>query len=427
MTGRPARACLTLLLLAVLAPAAPVAQQAQVPPEETNFNRKPFFLPDAPQDIQTLSGVRVRVTPIKGLRYPWALTFLPDGAMLVSEAGRNTLRLIRNGVLDPKPVAGLPKVMDRVTGPSAGVDIALHPRFAENGIIYYAYWKVKPEEQDKQVQRTVRTAVLGRARYEGGYVLEDARDIFTSNAATDGPVATRIAFGPDGKLYMVIGSPGATQSAGKGMDAQDPSMHAGKVLRLNEDGSVPQDNPFVGKQGYRPEIYALGIRNSIGLIFHPQTGELWETEHGPYGGDEINRIKAGANYGWPLITFGRSYVNPLQDGLPPASVQPPNAAPGMEQPLAVYIPVIGIGGMTFYTGNQFPLWRGNLLIGGMAGRQISRVAFNRQGLETRREPMLTELRQRIRDVRQGPDGLVYATTDEEDGAVLKIAPAPETN
>ena len=420
MTVSMRRYVLGVIALAIVATAVPVAQQAQV--EEQGFNRTPFFLPNEPRDIQTLAGQKIRVTPIKGLRYPWALTFLPDGGMLVTEAGRNTIRLIRNGVLDPKPITGLPKVMDRVTGPSAGVDVVLHPRFAENGIVYYAYWKVKPEDQDHQTQRTVRTAVLGRARYEGGQVLEDARDIFVTNAATDGPVATRIAFGPDGKLYMVIGTPGATQCCGRGMDAQNPMLHGGKILRLNEDGSVPQDNPFVGRAGYLPEIYASGIRNAIGLHFHPQTGELWETEHGPYGGDEVNRIKPGANYGWPVITHGRQYVNPLQDDLPPASVQPPSSAPGMEQPLVVYIPVIGIGGMAFYTGDKFPLWRGNLLVGGMAGRQISRIAFNRQGLETRREPMLTELRQRIRDVKQGPDGLVYATTDEEDGAVLKIEP-----
>jgi glucose/arabinose dehydrogenase len=425
MTLSPGRFLSAVIAFAVVASAGPTAQDNQAQ-NDAGFNRSPFFLPEQPQDIQTLAGTRVRVTPIKGLRYPWSLAFLPNGDMLVTEAGRNALRLIRNGVLDPKPVTGLPTVLDRVTGPSGGVDVAVHPRFAENGLIYYTYWKVKPgTEEAAQNQRTVRTATLGRARYEGGYVLEDARDVFVSNAWTDGPAATRILFGPDGKVYMVIGSPGATECCGRGMDAQDPSQHGGKVLRLNEDGSVPSDNPFVGQPGHAPEVYALGIRNSIGLIAHPETGEIWETEHGPYNGDEVNIIKRGANYGWPITTFGRSYIRPLKDSLPPASVQPPMTAPGMEPPVAIYTPVIGIGGMTFYTGDQFPLWRGSLLVGGMAGRQISRIAFNRQGVEARREPMLTELRQRIRDVRQGPDGLVYATTDEEDGAVLKIAPAPD--
>jgi glucose/arabinose dehydrogenase len=227
---------------------------------------------------------------------------------------------------------------------------------------------------------------------------------------------------------MVIGAAGFIQNVGSTHWAQDPSAHAGKVLRLNEDGTVPPDNPFAGRAGYEPAIYALGIRNALGLIVHPTTGEIWETENGPQGGDEINIIKAGANYGWPLVTYGRACRDDL-DGkvswLPPPGIQPPTAAPGMEEPFTYYKPSIGISGMTFYTGDKFPFWKGSLIVGGLGGTQISRIVIARQGWESRREAMLTELRQRIRDVREGPDGLLYLTTDMADGAILKIEPVLE--
>jgi glucose/arabinose dehydrogenase len=197
---------------------------------------------------------------------------------------------------------------------------------------------------------------------------------------------------------------------------------------LNDDGSAPADNPFVGRPGYKPEIYALGIRNAIGLVVHPETGELWETENGPQGGDEVNIIRAGLNYGWPVITYGRAYTNDPEgknSGLPPPAVQPPTSARGMEEPITFYKPSIAISGMTFYTGDKFPLWKGNLIVGGLVGMQLSRLIFNRQGLEARRESMLLELRQRIRDVKQGPDGLLYLTTDMPDGAILKLEPVAE--
>jgi len=200
------------------------------------------------------------------------------------------------------------------------------------------------------------------------------------------------------------------------------------VLRLNDDGSTPEDNPFVGRPGYKLEIYALGIRNALGLIVHPATGELWETENGPQGGDEVNIIRRGLNYGWPVVTYGRAYTSDPEgkrSGLAPPTVQPPTSARGMEEPVTFYKPSIAISGMAFYTGDKFPLWKGNLLVGGLAGTQLSRIVFNRQGLETRREALLLELGQRIRDVRQGPDGLLYVTTDMKDGAILKIEPVPE--
>ena len=376
------------------------------------------LLSDTPR-VLTSQGGRIRVVPIKGLVYPWALTFLPTGDMLVTEQGRNTLRRIDGDLLDPIPITGLPPGIQSQRRDTAGVDVAVHPRFSENRLVYVAFWKPKPGAED------LRTAVIVRGRLDG-HQLTDVQEIFESVSWTDGPSAARIIFAPDGKLYLAIGAPGFKVNLGETAWAQEPGQHGGKILRLNDDGTVPVDNPFVGRPGYRPEIFALGIRNAIGMAFHPKTGELWETENGPQGGDEINIIRRGLNYGWPLISYGRAYSNDLdgsRSGLPPPTIQPPTSAPGMEEPFTYYKPSIAISGMMFYTGDQFPEWKGDLLAGGLAGRQLSRIIFNAQGLETRRETLLPELRQRIRDVKQGPDGFLYLTTDMQDGAVLRIEPA----
>jgi aldose sugar dehydrogenase len=375
-------------------------------------------MPDQPVVVRTAAAT-VKVTAIRGLVYPWALTFLPNGDMLVTEQGRNTLRRISQGVLDPTPITGLPQGITSTRRDTAGVDIVVHPRFADNHYIYVAYWKPKPGDPE------LRTAVLIRARFDGGSTLHEVKPIFEATSLSDGPSAARLVFGRDGKIYMAIGAPGFNERAGAAADAQAPGSYLGKILRLNDDGTVPADNPFVRKREYKPEIFALGIRNAIGLTVHPQTGEIWETENGPQGGDEVNIIRAGLNYGWPLITYGRAYTTDpdgKKSGLPPPSVQPPTAMERMEQPVTFYKPSIAIAGVIFYTGDKFPLWKGNLIAGALAGMQLTRIQFNREGLETRREAMLTELRQRIRDVRQGPDGLIYATTDMPDGAILKLEP-----
>jgi glucose/arabinose dehydrogenase len=379
----------------------------------------PPALPDEPQIVDTAAG-RIRIAPIKGFVFPWAIAFLPDGSLLVTEQGRNTVRIVRNGVLDPKPITGLPQGITSTRRDTAGVDIAVHPRFSDTRFVYVAYWKPKPATEN------VKTAVVVRGRFDGGTTISDVREIFQSNSWTDGPGAARITFGRDGKLYIAIGAPGFVERVGGASAAQDPAEHAGKVLRLNDDGSVPGDNPFVGRAGYKPEIYALGIRNAIGLAVHPDTGELWETENGPQGGDEINVIRSGSNYGWPVITFGRAYASDKdgkKSGIAPPTVQPPDAAPGMEQPVTYYIPSIAISGMAFYTGRSVPAWTGSLFVGGLAGTQLSRVSFDKDGREAHRETLLVELRQRIRDVKQGPDGLLYVTTDMADGAILRIGPA----
>jgi aldose sugar dehydrogenase len=270
-----------------------------------------------------IAGPKFRVVPLRGFSYPYALVFLPDRSILVTErAGR--LRIVRDAELDPQPIAGIPEVLN--TRQRGMNDLALHPRFAENHWIYFTYYK-------PLAGTTNARATLARARYDSGYTLSDVRDIFSTDSVVSGPSAAKIAFGRDGKIYMAIGIPiprGANDSVSATVtDAQDPGSYYGKVLRLNEDGSAPRDNPFYGRPGYKPEIYALGIRNAMGLYYHSETGELWETENGPQGGDEINIIKAGKNYGWPVISYGRAYTGDLTGGTGPVSVQP--YAPGMEQ------------------------------------------------------------------------------------------------
>jgi glucose/arabinose dehydrogenase len=216
-------------------------------------------------------------------------------------------------------------------------------------------------------------------------------------------------------MYVTLGDRNVSQGG------QNPGDHLGKIVRLKDDGAVPPDNPFVGKAGYKPEIYSLGHRNQQGLAVHPQTGELWETEQGPNGGDEINIILPGKNYGWPLVSFGRTYQGPRQSEIPWKE--------GMEQPIVFWVPSIATSGMTFYTGDRFPRWKGNVFVGALREGEIpgtghmERVVFNQAGDELRRESLLTELRQRIRDIRQGPDGFLYVLTEEDQGALLRIEPA----
>jgi len=363
----------------------------------------PVPLPEKPLEFHTAEGQDIRVVVVaRGLVHPWSLAFLPDGGLLVTERpGR--LRIVRDGVLDRRPLAGVPTVRDM--GLSGLMDVALHPRFAENHYVYLTYTKPVGDEQ--------ATLALARGRFEGG-ALTDVRDIFVAGPGTGG--ASRIAFGLDGSLFMTTGG-------GGGNGAQDPNSYAGKVLRLRDDGTVPSDNPFVGRAGYKPEVYSLGHRNSLGLAVQPGTGDVWQNENGPNGGDEINIIRPGRNYGWPLVSYGRTYPGPKQ------SEQPWREA--FEQPIVFWVPSIAVSGMTFYTGNRLPKWKGDVFVGGMRTGEIpgtghlERILFNEKMEELRRESLLAEMRQRIRDVRQGPDELLYLLTDADDGGVLRIEPERE--
>ena len=385
--------CVLPLLFATLAPTE--AQLVGVPVPALGAG--PFIFDTAEQH-------KIRVTVVaRGLEHPWALTFLPDGRMLVTERpGR--LRVIRDGVLDPNPISGVPAV--RALGNGGLQDVALHPKFAENHLVYMSYIK--------QVDG-LGAPTVSRGRLEGNSLV-DVKDILVADA---GPgvqgLTARIVFGRDGMLYMATGGNIANV-------AQEPGSLRGKVLRVRDDGTVPPDNPFVARAGYRPEIFTLGHRNPESLIVHPDSGELWSSEHGPNGGDEINILRAGRNYGWPVVSFGRDY-----DG---RRWSPEPTREGMETPLLVWIPSIATSGMAVYTGDRFPLWKGNVFVGSMrvgellATGHLERIVFNAKNEELRRESMLTELRQRIREVRQGPDGFLYLLTDQNDGALLRIEPAP---
>jgi glucose/arabinose dehydrogenase len=322
--------------------------------------------------------------------------------MLVTEK-EGRLRIIRDDVLDPRPVPGVPAV--RVQGRSGLLDVLLHPQFATNRFIYFSY--LKPVGVERQAVLTV-----ARGRFDGS-AITDLADIFSCGAGVSGP--SRIAWGRDGKLYMT------TPSGGGGNGSQDPNSYSGKVLRLNDDGSVPQDNPFVGRAGHKPEIYTLGHRNSLGLAAHPVTGEMWQSEMGPNGGDEINILKPGANYGWPIVSLGRSYPGPWQSQT--------FSKEGIEPPVVYWMPAISLSGMTFYTGDKLPKWKGDIFVGGQRTGEIpgtghlERVLVNEKLEELRREALLVPLRMRIRDVRQGPDELLYVLVDHENGGVLRIEPS----
>jgi aldose sugar dehydrogenase len=357
-----------------------------------------------PFEFETAEAREIRVTVVaRGLTHPWSLAFLPDGTMLVTERpGR--LRVINNGVVEPTPITGVPR--PRTDGNGGLMDIALHPKFAESRLVYFTY--TKPVENGRG------TPTLARGRLEGG-ALVDVKDLVVPEAYDgNSGLGGRIVFGRDGMIYFATGGNIANV-------AQEPGSLRGKILRLRDDGSVPPDNPFVNRAGYRPEIFTLGHRNTLALIVHPETGAVWNSENGPNGGDEINIITAGRNYGWPIVSYGREYPGPRVSEHPTRE--------GLESPLVTWIPSIAASGMAVYTGDRFPAWRGNVFVGALRLGEINgtghlqRIGFNAKTEEIRRESMLTELRQRIREVRQGPDGLLYLLTDEDDGALLRIEPA----
>ena len=361
-----------------------------------------------------IPGPKFRVVPITGLQRPYGMAFLPDGRILVTErAGR--IRIISSNAVDPQPVSGVPPVLNRnLRGLN---DIALHPKFKENGWVYFTYYKPHSTQTD------AATATLARGTYDGAHALTNVTDIFTADTYVTGPSSAKILFAPDGTLFMAIGvpiPPSARPGVATPLDAQSPKSVYGKILRLTDAGGAPPDNPFVGQAGYRGEIYALGIRNAMGLAINPKNGELWETENGPQGGDELNVIMAGKNYGWPIISYGRAYSGDVTGETGPVTT--PAVAGGMEQPLLFWSPSLALTGLTFYTGDKFPAWKDSVFVGAMMGEQVQRIVFNLRGLPTRRDPLIWELGQRIRDVQQGPDGLLYALTDEDAGALLRFEP-----
>jgi glucose/arabinose dehydrogenase len=374
------------------------------------------MLGDGPYEFDTAEqhGIRVDVV-VRGLNHPFSFAFLPNGDALIVERGAG-IRLVAKATgtaaLAPEALSGAPPAADFRGG---GLhDIAIHPDFAHNGFVYFTY--NQPGEPDPSAEAPGRrpTAItLGRARFDGRRLV-DTEDLFRGEMSPGGS-GSRLAFGPGDTLFMTTGAPFSDA-------AQQPDNVYGKVLRLRADGSIPDDNPFVGRGGARPEVYTLGHRDQLGLTVHPATGAVLAAEHGPNGGDEINRILPGRNYGWPDYSFGRTYEGPRHSPVP--------LGEATEQPLILWIPSIAPTGITFYTGERLAAWTGNLFVGSARRGQIprtgglERIVLTENLEELRRESLLTDLHQRIRDVRQGPDGLLYVITDEDDGALLRISPAP---
>ena len=337
-----------------------------------------------------------------GLDHPWGLAFLPDGRMLVTERAGRLRTVTAEGRLDPEPVAGVPRV--HASGQGGLLDVALHPDFPENGWVYLSYAAGRWGRAGTEVAR-------GRLR---GHRLEDVEVLFRALPKSGGGrhFGSRLRFAPDGHLFVTLGDRGDRHRA------QDPGDHAGSIIRLRDDGSIPPDNPFTGTGGARPEIYTVGNRNVQGLAFHPGTGTLFAHEHGPRGGDEVNVVRPGVNYGWPVISYGREYGSgdPVGEG---------THRDGMAQPILQWTPSIAPSGLTVYDGDRFPGWRGNLFVGALRFRLLARLVLDDE-LAVHEERLLEDRYGRIRDVRTGPDGLLYLLTDAPAplGALLRLEPAP---
>ncbi len=341
---------------------------------------------------------RIKVVNVSsGLVNPWGLAFLPDGRMLVTERpGR--LRLVTGDGKLSDPLGGVPDVFAR--GQGGLLDVALDPGFERNSLVYLSY-----AEPGKGGAGTA----VGRGRLEGNR-LASFNTIFRQIPRTKTSVhfGSRLAFAGDGKLFITLGDRGERDRV------QDFSIHRGQVVRINPDGTIPRDNPFVGRTGYRPETWSVGHRNPQSAAIHPETGELWTVEHGARGGDEINIPGAGLNYGWPVISYGVHYSG-LKIGVG-------THKEGMEQPVYYWDPSIAPSGMAFYTGDRFPAWKGNLLVGALKGRMLVRLKLEGEKV-VEEERILREMNKRIRDVRQGPDGFIYLLTDEKNGSILRLEPS----
>ena len=372
---------------------------------------------NGPQILDAKDG-KIRVVPVAtGLFHPWSLAFADARTLLVTERN-GRLRIIRDGVLLPEPAWTSP------TPPGEGADtlhfVAIHPKFAQNQLVYVSY----PKRDGERV-----TLAVARGRLSGAK-LTDIQEIFVADAwETGGNLAGRVFFTPDGSLYVTVGDRDrlcctGTEDNSLRMKAQSLDNHVGKTLKLRDDGTVPPDNPFVGRAGAKPEIFTYGHRNGYGLAVNPETGELWQAEIGPMGGDEVNILLPGHNYGWPLVSTGRNYTGTLVS-------DQPWARPGMDNPRIHWVPSISPSSIIFYTGDKFPKWKNNLFVGSLTQRQLIRIAFHQPSQAEQREGLLIPLEQRIRDVVQGPDGFLYVATEKAirgnaaDGAVLRIEPADQ--
>jgi aldose sugar dehydrogenase len=370
----------------------------------------------SPQLLDVQGGKIRVVTVATGLVHPWSLAFLPDGkTLLVAEAGR--IRVVHGDTLEPAPAYTVPAGTSKENNDGLKW-LALHPKFADNKLVYFSY----PLSGEKGT-----TLAVGRGKFDGN-ALRDVKQIFVADAwESSGNMGGKMLFGPDGTLYVTVGDRDrlcctGTEDNSLRMKAQSLSSDVGKTLRLTDDGSIPKDNPFVGRAGARPEIFTYGHRNGYGLAFNPETGVLWQAEIGPMGGDEVNILLPGHNYGWPLVSMGRNYTGSLPS-------EQWYHREGMDDPRMFWVPSISPSSLAFYTGDKFPRWKGSMLVGSLNGMNLQRVSFNQPSQAERREPLLKQLNVRIRDVQQSPDGYLYVATElrsggtAADGTVLRLEPA----
>jgi glucose/arabinose dehydrogenase len=409
MTMRPATFLFSVTIVCAATAANAPAQQAGVDPRPPNATGQMPALAGQTRVPERKAGVAFEViTVADSLQNPWGLAFLPGGRMLVTERpGR--LRIVAPDGSLSVPVSGLPPVDAR--GQGGLLDVALHPNFASNNLVYVSY--AEPRED-----RMNNTAVARGRLVDGAEPrLEDVEVIFhqAPSLSSSAHFGGRLVFARDGRLFVTLGDRSATPGR---MQAQQMGSLIGKIVRLEADGSIPSDNPFVGREGARPEIWSIGHRNVQAATLHPATGELWEVEHGTNGGDEVNIARKGRDYGWPTIAYGVEYRGgPITGGITQQS--------GMEQPVYYWDPVIAPSGMTFYTADLFPAWKGSLFIGGLGSTNLVRLTVDGERV-VGEERLLTDLqprRERIRDVRQGPDGALYLLTDAPAGRILKLVPA----
>jgi glucose/arabinose dehydrogenase len=365
-------------------------------------------------DVLDVQGGQLRVVTVAaGLLHPWSIALLPgDRSMLIAERGR--VRLIEDGALVVEPVWSAEGFAAR----NELKWLTLHPRFESNQLVYLSYAKAGEGE--------LTTLAVARGRFDGRR-LQDVRDVFVADAwETGGNMGGKLLFGADETLYVTVGDRDrlcctGTEDNSLRMKAQSLSNHVGKTLRIRDDGTVPPDNPFVGRAGAKPEIFTYGHRNGYGLAFHPETGELWQVEIGPMGGDELNILLPGHNYGWPLVSMGRNYTGSLAS-------DEPFQRDGMDNARMFWVPSISPSSVLFYTGERFPQWRGNTFVGALNGFSLQRIAFGQPSQAERREPLLRTLNVRIRDVQQTRDGYLYVATERSfggasaDGTILRLEP-----
>ncbi len=369
------------------------------------------------QDVKNTSSERVfnteqytvrAVSVVKGLVNPWGMAFLPDDRTLVTER-RGTMRIIDGGKLVEKSIEGLPQAVQH--GQGGLLDVTLHPKYPENGWIYWSYNAGTPGEFGTELAR----GKLGGTRVAP--VMTNVEVLFQMQPKSGAGqhFGSRIVFDRQGYLFLTLGDRGDSPAKGVAHRAQQLNDHGGKSIRLHDDGRVPTDNPFVKTPGARPEIFTWGNRNMQGAALHPDTGRLWTHEHGPQGGDEINVLVAGLNYGWPVITYGANYGSGTKIG-------EGSAKEGMVAPVYVWVPSIAPSGMAFYTANNFPKWKGNLFVGALAKQALVRLTLNGDKVVSE-ERLFDGKLGRIRDVRQGPDGNLYLLTDATDGELIRIEAA----